>query len=354
MTKLPKYQLDEIITRSQNAIAKLNGRIILITGATGFIGVWLLSVLARATELNILKVQVICVSRDPNRFIKQFPALEKSLKIEWMEGDVRQVAKPSISPNFVVHGATTTAHETYLGQANVEKFSVIFDGTRKILENSFSTSLESFLYLSSGAVYASQENGFTAPVPEGIPASIDPFATQYTLGHSKASAECLLGFYQELHPMVNYKIARIFSVLGPGLPMSIHYAVGNFIRDSLLGGPIIIKSYGSAVRSYLYITDTLVWLLNSLVIGPSNFAFHIGSSEKVTISQLAQKIANHTGSEVIHEYEDQNSKSPASLFYVPDNIRTKALLKVDEWTSLDESLVRTIDYVKSTYKCDNG
>lgn len=348
MTLLPNSQLDEVIQRSLKALERLNGSKILITGATGFLGVWLLSVLSRATELNILKVQVVCLSRDPNRFINRYQKLNDTLKINWLEGDIRNYSGKDIAANFVVHGATTSAAETFSGQSNLEKYSTIVDGTQNILKHSINSSLDSFLYLSSGAVYSSQSNLFSAPIPEGMSTVINPFATQFTLGNSKAAAECLLGIYQEQNPEINFKVCRIFSVLGPELPLDIHYAVGNFIRDSILGGPIRMKSHGSAVRSYLYVTDTIAWLLNALIFGPTGFAFHVGSSEKFTILELAQKVATLTGSEILFDFESQAETSPASHYYVPENTRTKSMLEVEEWTSLGESLVRTIDYVRNS------
>jgi len=345
---LPNSQLDEVIHRSLKAFERLNGSKIFVTGATGFLGAWFLSVLSRATELNILKVQVVCLSRDPNTFINRYQRLNNILKINWLEGDIRNYSGKDVAANFVVHGATTAAAETFSGQSNLEKYSVIVEGTQNILKHSMNSSLDSFLYLSSGAVYSSQSNLFSAPIPEGMSIAIDPFTTQFTLGNSKAAAECLLGIYQEQNPGVNFKVCRIFSLLGPGLPLDIHYAVGNFVRDSLLGGPIRIKSRGTAVRSYLYITDTIVWLLNALVFGRTGFAFHVGSSEEVTILELAQKVATLTGSEVLFDFDIQAETSPASHYYVPENTRTKSILEVEEWISLEESLVRTIDYVRNS------
>src|SRR3989338_4961828 len=94
------------------------------------------------------------------------------------------------------------------------------------------------------------EEYFGAPYPADVKSA---------WGESKRAAEFICGYYADRYGL-EIKIARCFSFVGPYLPLDIHYAVGNFIRDALKGGPLRIKGDGTPVRAYLYAADLAVWL----------------------------------------------------------------------------------------------
>ena len=281
MAKLaPREDLQDITSQLTMEWEILRGRRILLTGATGFFGKWLTQALLHADQEMQLGMKLAVVTRDQKRAEVDSPWLVG--RVEWIEGDVRTVA-PTGEFQVIIHGAAAASRDLNENRPT-EMFDTILEGTRHMLEVARASDCKLFMFISSGAVYGAQVE---AQVAETAQTGPDPLDARAAYGEAKRAAEFLCSSYARTFGF-ELKIARCFAFVGPYLPIDLHFAAGNFIGHVLKNETIAIGGDGTPLRSYLYASDLVVWLLKILVRGESHRAYNVGSEHSVSIAELAE------------------------------------------------------------------
>lgn len=323
----------QILQRACHLWPRLRGQSLFITGGTGFFGRWLLESLRLANHVHQLGLNVTVLTRSPARFRQTAPAFAADPAFTLLAGDVRDFTFPPGEFTHVLHLATTSAHETFAGEDPLRKFDTLVHGTRRVLDFAAERDIRHFLFTSSGVVY--QPDGET-PIAETsllAPPTHDPATA---LGQAKRAAEFLCSHYATRHGW-HLGLARCFSFAGPWLPLDLHYAIGNFIAQAIAGGPVTVNSDGTALRSYLYAGDLVVWLLALLLDGPGGRPCNVGSDEAITIADLARKIRDLLAPEAevrILGNPGIGIGNPVRNAYIPDIRHARATLGMAVWTDL--------------------
>ncbi|MCX6391064.1 MAG: NAD-dependent epimerase/dehydratase family protein [Actinobacteria bacterium] len=338
MTDIQTADLDAVIECARDDLVALRGARIFVTGGTGFVGTWLLAALHHADRHLGLRIQVDVLTRDPDEFAARQAAL-----CEWanpIRGDVTAIP-PLGTVDAAVHAATpASAAFNDVDPDGMRR--VIVEGMECVLDRLAASGAIPMLFTSSGAVYGPQPHDMTSIHEDyQTPSTVLDPRSAYAFGKREAE-ELALAATAAGGPSL--RLARLFAFVGPLLPLDAHFAVGNFIRDAIAGGPIRVAGEGTAMRSYMYAGDMTVALLAVLLRGQPGRPYNVGSAEAISIGDLARAVEDAVapGCEVdVAASRQSELPTGAGYRYVPDVTRLRDELDVRCTVGLDDALVRT-------------
>jgi nucleoside-diphosphate-sugar epimerase len=348
---LPAEDLEYIKRGVGEYWPELRGARILITGATGFFGRWMLESLLSANDSLHLGAHVVALSRDPDGFLGTAPHLSGA-GVTWMRGSVASLATEAFDQeefDAVIHLATEANLQSVRAEP-AAAIDVITGGTQRVLDVAGRTGARRFLFTSSGAVYGPQpvDIEYIDESYCGNPGRTDSNFLYAIPGEAKRQAE-LLCVARAHADGLGAVIARCFTFAGPGLPTDSGFAFGNLMRDALSGGPLVIKGDGTAIRSYLHAADLTIWLWVLLLAGVPGRAYNVGSEKAVSIRQLAEVISKELGVAGIRVLQQPVSGSNPER-YVPSTLRAREEIGLSERFSLPEIVRKTAAWHRAAVK----
>lgn len=331
-----QHDLDVILNATASLWPQLDGGHFFITGGTGFIGCWLLETLHHANKTGVAHVEATVLTRDMGAFRARHQQLAGVPEFHLLQAGVHEFEFPTTRFTHLVHAATEPSHR-YL--ANPQRlFETVIDGTRRMLALALHNGTPRMLNLSSGSIYGVQP-ATLARVPEtwyGAPDCTDPRAAY---AEAKRCAEMLCAVHAA-HDQLPVVIARVFTLIGPYMQLADQFAAGNFLRDALAGKTVSVAGDGTALRSYLYAGDLVVWLLHLLVLGQAGKAYNVGSENAVSIAELARVTATTVGN---GNYEVLGKALPGvpPARYLPDTRLIRESFGVRETVDLATAIQRS-------------
>jgi UDP-glucuronate decarboxylase len=313
------------------------GKKILLTGGTGFFGKAMLRHLLSLADCTAFEIVVL--SRNPTQFLAAYPEFIRHPSFTYLTGDIQQRELLPWGHRFthVLHAAT----ESTIGPTltPLERYNQIVNGTRNILDLAVATGARRFLLTSSGGIYGTQPSDLEA-IPEdwsGGPPLAEPAAAY---SQAKRAAEHLCALYRDAYELKTV-IARCFAFVGPDLPLDVHFAIGNFIRDALCDQPITVAGDGSPLRTYLDQSDLAHWLWTLLLEGVDGESYNVGSDEVVSIRGLAHLVRDLLAPHLPVEILGKPHSSAARNRYIPDITKAKRLHGLNVTIPLNVAIRRT-------------
>ena len=342
-SKILREDFSLIVDSASSDLDQIVNSEVMITGASGFVGSWLVGSWLWARESLKGTGRLLLVCRNTEGLNQKYASSISAGHLILQAADVRSLQLPaSFRPQLVVNAATP-ARESLNVKQPLEMLNIIIEGQKKLLEISQEAGVERFLFLSSGAVYGSIPLSLKQ-VPEdylGAPHIGDP-AMAYHEG--KRVAE-LMGNICSQNGSMGFVSARLFAFLAPFLPIDEHFAAGNFIGNAIRNEDIIIKSGGGSIRSYQYGTDLVTWLWALLVRGKSGDAYNVGSDESLSIKELAKKVAEISASGITVKIMGKDEVTNISQ-YVPSVKKMSQEFRLGNQIRLQQSIIRSISRLK--------
>lgn len=288
MDYILKEDIDYIAKSNMIAWNMLEGKSILVTGATGLIGSQIVFALDQYNQLNDGKIKIYALVRNAEKAEKIFENHGEYVKV--VVGDIRSAIAIEDEIDYIIHGASMTSSKEFVDYP-VETILTGMTGTDNVLRFAREKNVKSMVYLSSLEVY-----GVTDPdkksVKEAEYGYIDQLVPRSSYSEGKRMAECLCISYGHEYG-VPVKIARLSQTFGPGVSYSDNRVFAQFARCAIEGENIVLKTKGETFRNYCYIRDAITGILCVLLKGKLNEAYNIANKETgISICDMAHLVAD--------------------------------------------------------------
>ena len=309
---------------------------IFVTGGTGFFGRALLRHWMAMKEAGSFTEDVGILTRHPQVFLDSYPEFSKLSWLKLFKGDVLEYSTlpKNIVIDRIIHAATESTNGAVL--TPFKTYNDIMVGINNILNFAVKNDVRRFLLTSSGAVYGPQPANLDK-IPENYLGRPDPLLPSSAYGLGKSAAEHLCSLYRDKYDL-QIVIARCFAFVGADLPLTAHYAMGNFIHDALYGAEINVGGDGSPLRSYMNQSDLARWLLCIFDEGVTGHAYNVGSDEAISISDLAYLVRDILSPSKLVVFKNTVTTFQGRNVYLPDISAAKNGLNLDVTISLRESI----------------
>src|SRR5437870_2017271 len=276
---------DQIINQDLDAIRKsidpsaFQGKGVLVSGGSGFLGSWICDTLIG------LDSRIICLDNLSTGVFENIDHLKTGKSFKFERADVCTYTRnPKV--DMVFHLASRPAPEDYQKHP-VETALANSEGTKQMLELARKHDSR-VLFASSSEAYGDPE---VFPTPESYEGRVNPLGPRSCYEEGKRFGEALCKAYHDQYE-IDVRIARIFNSYGPRLRAEGFYGrvVSRFILQSLNRQDLTVFGDGSQTRSFCYVTDTVTGLLAQIRDeGRRGDVLNLGSEDETRIIDLAGK-----------------------------------------------------------------
>ena len=299
------YQKDVSLVASDIILKKLDNKIVMITGACGLIGSFLVDVLMMSNQKYNTNITVVAYDFKEEYIKNRFNNYLNDIHFKYIYQDVNLPLKYNNQVDYIMHLASN-AHPSLFKTDPVGTIKANIVGLNNLLEYAKENKVKRILYTSTGEVYGVAND--VDEFKEDYSGYVDPTNSGSCYPASKRCAETLCVSYSEQYS-VETVIARPSHIYGPTYTKSDSRVYAEFIRNVLEDKDIVLKSEGKAVRSYTYVADCVLGLLYILLNGENKNAYNIANKESITsIKHMAEIIAKIGNKKVIMDIPKEISK----------------------------------------------
>ncbi len=283
---------------------KLKGKSILLSGATGMIGSFLIDVIMYKNINDSLNCHIYAVGRNEDKARNRFDTYWGNEKFDFVQHDVNEpmdkVKYDSI--NYVLHMASNT-HPMAYSTDPIGTITTNIMGVYNMLEFAVDVHADRMAFASSNEIYG-ENRGDVEKFDEKYLGYIDCNTMRAGYPESKRCGEALCQAYIAQKGL-DVVIPRLTRSYGPTLLNSDTKALSQFLKKGLAHEDIVLKSAGTQYYSYTYVADAVVGLLTVLLCGEKGEAYNISDeASDIMLKDLAAIIAKTSGTKVVFDVPD--------------------------------------------------
>lgn len=322
---------------------ELHGKTVFVTGATGMLAsyvTWLLLYLHEHVGIN---VSVVALCRNRQRAEQYFGSYVGKSYFSLLIQDVCEPITYEGKVDYVFHLAGN-ASPHFINTDPVGIMKCNLQGTINVLELARHHDVKRVLFASTREVYGKNEDA--EQLNESAFGTLDPLDDRSCYPESKRAAESLLKSYA-LQYGVLFNTVRIAHSYGPTMNLENDGRVmADLISDVVAGRSIVLKSTGTAVRAFLYVTDAVIGMFTVLFLGEPSTAYNLANeTEPISIKDLALLLTSFRKDidlKLVYDTRQQdNTKGYCTYKRIALDTRKSEALGWSPHISLKEGLTRT-------------
>ena len=321
---------------------KFKGASVLITGATGMLGGYVLRTLVELNRSRNYGMKLYILIRHPER-------LDSSLR-----DDVTVICQSVTEPvdsdakfDYVIHTASP-ASPLIMKNDPVGTIAANTLGTFYTLQAAQRSNAKGYLYISSREIYGQPYEGQKV-FSEDTYGFVDPLEPRSCYPEGKKAAETMCACFRQQYGL-NTKIARLAHTFGPGMSIDDGRVQADFLKNVVNHENIVLKSEGTAIRTYTYVSDA-VKALFYILLDSDDIVYNISSeADTVSIRDLAQALVDafpERNLKLVFDIPEADKNSGCAPFTL--GILGSDKIKALGWKPdyrLDEGLKRTVMYLE--------
>lgn len=305
--------MDRIVAEDMEYISKrvehekLDGSRILISGATGLIGKYLVRFLVQCCNCSVL-----AVVRDVSKARMLWEDLGD--RVQMIHSDIVNLKSKDLEVDYMIHGASNTSSRSFSLEP-VEIITTAVEGTRRMLEFARENPIKGFLFLSTMEVYGAPSTD--NKILEGHGCNLDTMSARSSYPESKRLCENLcFSYFSEYQ--VPVKVLRLTQTFGPGVRYDDPRVFAEFARCVIEGRDIILHTEGNTKRSYLYLADACTAICTTLVCGAEGEAYNAANEDTYcSIREMAELAASLRTDGTVKVRVRPEKKLTENLGYAP-------------------------------------
>lgn len=288
-TKIVREDVENIVNDCgiKNLLEKLSNRSFLVTGASGMIGSYFAYTLLYLNEMYNANINIKLVLRNIE---KLDPYIKEQTNVEIIIQDVVNPIDVAGNVDYIVHAASP-ASPKLMSQFPVETNLANTLGTINTLKLAKEKDSIGYLFISSREIYGEPNENQKLFTENGLLGQVDPLVPRNGYAEGKKAAENLCSGYKEEYGL-NTKIVRLAHTYGPGMSIYDGRVQADFLKNVLNNEDIILKSDGSSIRTYTYISDAICAML-LVLLNSTDLVYNISDENSETsIRELAETLVN--------------------------------------------------------------